>query len=275
MNLIVVEVLVKVASQSTTVTDWRHRISCISMQLILVEVSVKVACRSTTATDWRNRAISMLLIQVAVSVNVACRPWQPQSDGTELTSCNLLWWKCLWKWLVSPRQSQTEGTELSPCYLFWWKYLWKWLVCPQTAAQSYLFWWLCLQSVTVINRQATFTDTSIRISSYVGSSVSLLLPCYLFWCKYLCLQSLYYYTIHNFYIVFAHSHCIIQWTYCCMMWDQLMSPPTLKIMDEKLTVSYSELTGWYLYGHIICACSLATFTSTSSTRSCMVEPSPC
>ena len=29
------------------------------------------------------------------------------------------------------------------------------------------------------------------------------------------------------------------------MWDQLMSPPTLKIMDEKLTVSYSELTGWY------------------------------
>ena len=32
---------------------------------------------------------------------------------------------------------------------------------------------LCLQSVTVINRQATFIDTSIRISSYVGSSVSL------------------------------------------------------------------------------------------------------
>ena len=26
-------------------------------------------------------------------------------------------------------------------------------------------------------------------------------------------------------------------------WDQLMSPPTLKVMDEKFTVSYSELTG--------------------------------
>ena len=31
------------------------------------------------------------------------------------------------------------------------------------------------------------------------------------------------------------------------MWDQLMNPPTLKIMDEKFTVSYSEFTGWYLY----------------------------
>ena len=43
------------------------------LQLILVEVLVKVACRSTTATDWRHRAISMLLILGEVSVNVACR----------------------------------------------------------------------------------------------------------------------------------------------------------------------------------------------------------
>ena len=38
----------------------------ITMLLILVEVSVKVACRSTTVTDWRHRAISMLLILVEV-----------------------------------------------------------------------------------------------------------------------------------------------------------------------------------------------------------------
>ena len=83
----------------------------------------------------------MLLIQVAVSVNVACRPWQPQSDGTELTSCNLLWWKYLWKWLLSPQQSQTEDTELSPCYLSWWKYMWMWLVGlrqPQTEGTELL-----------------------------------------------------------------------------------------------------------------------------------------
>ena len=40
-----------------------HRLQAqsITMQLILVEVTVKVACRSTTATDCRHRAITMLL----------------------------------------------------------------------------------------------------------------------------------------------------------------------------------------------------------------------
>ena len=48
-NHTVVEVSVKVACQSTTVTDCSHR--AITMLLLLLEVFVKVVCRSTTATD--------------------------------------------------------------------------------------------------------------------------------------------------------------------------------------------------------------------------------
>ena len=94
MLLILVEVSVKVACQSTTAIDCRHR--AISMLLILMEVSVKVACQSTTATDCSHRAsqsesinergfsvmigtdcshrvMYLLLILVEVSVKVACR----------------------------------------------------------------------------------------------------------------------------------------------------------------------------------------------------------
>ena len=45
--------------------------SCLQMLLILMEVFVKVACQSTAATDCCHRVISMVLILVEVSVNVA------------------------------------------------------------------------------------------------------------------------------------------------------------------------------------------------------------
>ena len=40
--------------------------------IILVEVSVRAACQSTSAMNCSHRATSMLLILVEVSVKVAC-----------------------------------------------------------------------------------------------------------------------------------------------------------------------------------------------------------
>ena len=70
-----------------TATDYRHR--AITMLLILVEVSVKVACQSTTATDCKHRAITMLLILVEVSVKVAWQSTRAKTAGTELSPCYL------------------------------------------------------------------------------------------------------------------------------------------------------------------------------------------
>ena len=79
MLIILVEVSMEVACQSTTATACRH------MLLILVEVSVKVACRSTTATECSHRAITMPFILAEVSVKVACRSTRAKTAGTELS----------------------------------------------------------------------------------------------------------------------------------------------------------------------------------------------
>ena len=65
------------------------------MLLILVEVSVTVACQTTTATYCSHRAITMLIILVEVSVKVACRSTRAKTAGTELSPCYLFWWKYL------------------------------------------------------------------------------------------------------------------------------------------------------------------------------------
>ena len=62
--------------------------SAITMLLILVEVSVKVACRSTTG---RHR----LQHRATYSGGSICE--------SGLLTCNLLWWKYLWKWFVGPQ----------------------------------------------------------------------------------------------------------------------------------------------------------------------------
>ena len=116
MLLILVEVYVKVACQSITATDCRHR--AITMLIILVEVSVKVTCPSTTTTDCSHRAITMLLILVEVSVKVACRSTtarlQPQSYHNATYSGESM---------CESGLSVHDATQLPPCYLFWWKYL--------------------------------------------------------------------------------------------------------------------------------------------------------
>ena len=83
MLLILVEVSVKVARQSTTATDCSHRAT--SMLHILVEVSIEVARRSTTAKDCSHRATSMLLILVEAIVKVACQ----STIATEITEISM------------------------------------------------------------------------------------------------------------------------------------------------------------------------------------------
>ena len=80
--LILVDVSVKVACQSMTVTAQSYYHATYSHGSIMLLISY--TCRSTTTTDCKHRAFIMLLILV----KVVCR--------------------------------STTATELSPCYVFWW-----------------------------------------------------------------------------------------------------------------------------------------------------------
>ena len=90
-------------------------------------------------------------------------------------------------WLVGPRQPQTEGTELesqdcrysSMVMALWLQTVTVWTDKPLTLILvdrqatytdtstriSSIKIALCLQSIAVVDRQATFTDTSTKISS--------------------------------------------------------------------------------------------------------------